>query len=661
MDIPREHQSCVAEGEAPAWIITHGAKPPEAFTPDGANFPALLHDSQHNLETRTFYRRIVYYLPNHAAVQHGSRIEINFAPEAEQVLFHTLQINRAGEIIDLLPSQEVRVLHREAQMERFVFDGRLLAVLVLNDVRPGDVIDYSYSLQATKAPLFGRQYGHFLMRGGFRVDAVRCRLLYREDRVLYVAPRRCDLQPEATLTEDVLVDCRWQLDDVRPFRLEADMPHWALPFQWIDYGEFATWAEVADAAGRLFNASAETVPDYLAAWLEETRAAAASPGQFILQLIRYVQEHIRYVSVSLDEHSHTPYDIATILQRNYGDCKDKATLLCALLRKAGFDATPALVNAHLRAYAVEGLARPNAFNHVIARLRHAGKTHWIDATLTDQGGQLETLSHPAYGVALVLDGAEEPLATLPAAPVMPSMNYDEKVTVHRTGGTAEIQVTRTYFGALADDMRHRLTASGLEELEKATLTDYRRHYAEVSVQAPSAYQDNRDANQITFAHVLLVGGIWKQVRAAKGKVAAVFQARFPASGILPLLRLPARGERMFPYSHPFPLSVHSALHIQMPHNFQAGPLNGVLKSSAFECTYTSGNKDNAGWVTFQYNSLGDHVLPKDLPAHDKAIRELDRVVFYYVHGPAPNMGTVAKSPVIRGPDGAPSHVPPRRF
>jgi hypothetical protein len=660
MYISEEHQQRVLEQPVPTWIVVHPIQAPNTIAPDGAGHSALLSDSQHNLESSTLYRRIAYYLPNHAAVQHGSRIEINFSPDAEQLIFHTLQIQRAGGGVDLLPTQEVRVLHREAQMERFVFDGRLLAVLVLNDVRAGDIIDYSYSLQATKAPLFGRHHGHFLLRGGFRADAIRCRLLYREGRVLYVAPRRTDLQEVATLTEEGLVDCRWQLDDVRPFPFEADIPNWALPFQWIDYGEFATWGEVADAAARLFNVSPEPFPDYLAEWLEQTHAAAASPEQFILQLIRYVQEQIRYVSVSLDEHSHSPYDITTILHRNYGDCKDKTTLLCVLLRKAGFDAVPALVNTQLRAYAIEGLPRPYAFNHVIGRLRYAGKTHWIDATLTDQGGQLDTLSHPPYGVALVLDGAEDPLATVPPAPVVPSVNYDEKATVHQTGGTAELHITRTFFGALADDMRHRLTASGLDELEKAIVTDYRRHYPEISVLSPSTAADNRDANQITFVHVLLVGGIWKEVRAAKGKVAALFQARFPASGILPLLRLPAPGERIHPYSHPFPLSVKSTFRLLMPRNFKAAQHNAVLQSTAFTCQFSSNGKDNSGWVTFQYNSLSDHLLPKDLPEHEKAIRQLDRSAFYYINGPRPQMATVQRPAEIRGPDGVPSHVPPRR-
>lgn len=662
MYIPKENQQQVLEQPAPPWAIYHPLKSPGEAGQEGVLVPALLQDAQHHLELSTLFHRVVYFLPNHASVQHGSRIEISFAPENERILFHDLHLIRDGVVIDLMPTQEVRVLSREARMERYVFDGRLLAVLVLNDVRSGDIVDYSYSVEATKAPLFGRQHGQFLLRGNFSVEALRCRLLYREGRSVYVAPRSCDDQPQVTFAEDNLIDCRWERNAVKPLRIEADAPTWAYPLEWIDYGEFFTWTEVAAAAGCLFATAPGDVPEYVTTWLNQVRAAAASPGQFILQLVRYVQEHVRYVSVSLDEHSHTPYSLATILQRNYGDCKDKTTLLCALLRQAGFDAVPALVNAHLREHAVNGLARPHAFNHVITRLRHADKTYWIDATLTDQGGQLDTLSHPPFGVALVLDGTEDCLVAVPPAPVPPSVNYDEQVTVHRTGGTAEIHITRTFFGALADDMRHRLTVSGFEELEKALVTDYRRHYPEVSVLSAGAHHDNRDANQIAFVHTLKVGGIWKQARAAKGKITALFQARFPASGMLPLLRLPAPGERLLPYAQTFPLSVKSSLRVQLPHNHKPGKLNGVLKSAAFECHYDCDGKSNSGWVTFQYKSLNDHVLPKDLPEHDKAIRELDRLAFYYVHGPAPHMGTAPAPPVhSHAPGTTPSHVPPRRL
>ncbi len=88
------------------------------------------------------------------------------------------------------------------------------------------------------------------------------------------------------------------------------------------------------------------------------RAGAASPEEFILQVIRYVQEHIRYVAVAIDEHTSKPYDLPTILERHYGDCKDKAVLLCRLLREAGYDAVPALVHSQLRENSVRGLPQP---------------------------------------------------------------------------------------------------------------------------------------------------------------------------------------------------------------------------------------------------------------------------------------------------------------
>ena len=111
------------------------------------------------------------------AVQYNSRIETEFSPEREQLVIHTLQIYRGGEIIDLKPTQLVQVLNREAQMEHFIFDGRLLAVFLLYDVRPGDTIDYSYSLHATKPPLFGKLSGRFVLRGGFSAKTVRCRIV----------------------------------------------------------------------------------------------------------------------------------------------------------------------------------------------------------------------------------------------------------------------------------------------------------------------------------------------------------------------------------------------------------------------------------------------------------------------------------------------------
>ena len=67
--------------------------------------------------------------------------------------------------------------------------------------------------------------------------------------------------------------------------------------------------------------------------------------------------------------SHEPQQPAVVLAQRYGDCKDKALLLAALLRELGVEAYPALVNTKLRQRLDDYLPSPFLFDHVITRSR----------------------------------------------------------------------------------------------------------------------------------------------------------------------------------------------------------------------------------------------------------------------------------------------------
>jgi hypothetical protein len=343
MEIPREHQHHLSEGPVPDWIVRHPVPPPGRLDGSAAQ-AALLFDHQFHVENGTYFRRCAYFLPNSLSVQTGSRIEIGFAPDSEHLILHEIVIRRGNEVIAAHAGQELRVLHREAQMERFTFDGRLLAVILLNDVRVGDIVDYSFSHRATREPLFGRIFGRFNLRGEINVEAVRNRLVYQTGRTIYAVPHNWEIPAHAVYTADGLIDSRWDANQVERCEIEPRTPLSAIPHGWIDYGEFATWDEVAEAEARLYPPADEPLPPPMAEWVAQVQAALPSPDQFVTHVLRYVQEDIRYVSVSIDEHTHAPYPVSTILERRFGDCKDKSVLLCRLLGEAGYDATPALVH-----------------------------------------------------------------------------------------------------------------------------------------------------------------------------------------------------------------------------------------------------------------------------------------------------------------------------
>ena len=81
-------------------------------------------------------------------------------------------------------------------------------------------------------------------------------------------------------------------------------------------------------------------------------------------LYDWVTHNIRYVAVYFGSGRFVPNDTATILSRRFGDCKDAATLLSALLAAKGIASEQVLINT-LSTYRLAKTATLSAFNHVI--------------------------------------------------------------------------------------------------------------------------------------------------------------------------------------------------------------------------------------------------------------------------------------------------------
>ena len=81
-------------------------------------------------------------------------------------------------------------------------------------------------------------------------------------------------------------------------------------------------------------------------------------------LYDWVTHNIRYVAVYFGNGRFVPNDTSTILSRRFGDCKDAATLLSALLSAKGIASEQVLINTQ-PTYRLAKTATLAAFNHVI--------------------------------------------------------------------------------------------------------------------------------------------------------------------------------------------------------------------------------------------------------------------------------------------------------
>src|SRR5258707_7335781 len=83
-------------------------------------------------------------------------------------------------------------------------------------------------------------------------------------------------------------------------------------------------------------------------------------------LYDFVGPNFRYVSLSLGVGRFQPHAAAEVLHNEYGDCKDKHTLLASLSDAIGLHASAALVNSTV---ALDpDFPSPSQFDHVMTRV-----------------------------------------------------------------------------------------------------------------------------------------------------------------------------------------------------------------------------------------------------------------------------------------------------
>jgi len=146
----------------------------------------------------------------------------------------------------------------------------------------------------------------------------------------------------------------------------------------VMFSTFQSWSEVADWYAELERDRRVATPEIRAkadeiARGQQTEAAKAQA------LYYWVSQNIRYVSLSFGVGRYQPHPAAEVLSNRYGDCKDKTTLLEAMLEAEGLYAHAVLANSTLDVDS--DMPNPLQFDHAYTVLQVAGKDTWLDTTL----------------------------------------------------------------------------------------------------------------------------------------------------------------------------------------------------------------------------------------------------------------------------------------
>ena len=137
---------------------------------------------------------------------------------------------------------------------------------------------------------------------------------------------------------------RWQYQRRQPLKAQnRSAPEWTFS-PTIMASTYGDWSQIAQAYQRKAKPAAEVTPaiqtlaDRITEGIADRYAQAAALHQWIAQ-------NIRYVAVYLGNGGLEPHSAQSILDHQYGDCKDHVVLLEALLAAKGIESTPVLIGA----------------------------------------------------------------------------------------------------------------------------------------------------------------------------------------------------------------------------------------------------------------------------------------------------------------------------
>lgn len=190
------------------------------------------------------------------------------------------------------------------------------------------------------------------------------------------------------------------------------------PLPSVQLTTFHNWEEVGRWYGELQRPQLALTPQIQAKAGELTKGLTSDDDK-IRAIYDYVSTHVHYVSLSFGVGRYRPHAAEDVMENEYGDCKDKHTLLAALLKAAGFEASPALINSS-RNIDVH-MPSPAEFDHVITVVPHKGTNIWLDTTPEVSPFGLILLKLRDKDALVIPDNAVASLQRTPPQPPFPSV------------------------------------------------------------------------------------------------------------------------------------------------------------------------------------------------------------------------------------------------
>lgn len=561
----------------------------------------LVYEKQFNLAEQAVFVKHSSKILSAAGVQNNSEVSVTFDPTYQQLLLHSIEIIRDGVVINKLDAGKIKTIHTEPDLNKYIYNGELQSTLILEDVRKGDIIQYSYTLKGFN-PIFRNKFHKVLSTNlSIPIYNVYYKIIVPNGRKINVKNTNDTITPLIHAEGNTIV-YEWKKSNITALHVQDQLPDWYDPYASIMISEFNTWAEVNNWAKTLFPYNI-TLSPALKEKINTINTENKTPEAKTAATLRFVQDDIRYMGIETGIHSHKPAEAGKIFNQRFGDCKEKSYLLCVMLREMGIDADPVLVNTEYKKAIKEWLPAPTDFDHCTVRVVINNKKYWLDPTISYQRGNLRDISYPDYQYGLVITDT-----TASLSPIPPQGKNLQKIREIFTApwqyGYCYLKVITTYSGLYADEARNDFNNSSNYEMQKNYLNFYKDYFDHIKADSLT-YTDNDSTGIFTTTEYYSIDSFWARKK-------GTYIANFTGFVMNSFFGKPKETSRKMPIGLTYPVHYIEELDINLPgENWNLKETDANAECASFAFKQTSKVYNNRIVITYDYERFKDNVMPEE--------------------------------------------------
>jgi Tfp pilus assembly protein PilF/transglutaminase-like putative cysteine protease len=404
--------------ENPAELATAAQRTPPSAVANAITLADVRVEQVRDNGLSTVREQQIYYIANQQGARTFSTRNVQYAPGSQQLrILHARVYKRNGQVLEAEEAGEGGVADTNVAM---YYDVRS-RTLRYPALEPGDVVELDYRISpTTKENPYGDYFGGLVVfRSKLPEQLQRYVLITPAERRFNVLEQRME-PARVTMRGDQRV-YKWEARNQQALSSEPRGPALTDIAPYVHVSTFQSWEELGRWYSQLI-APQFALDGALRDAYKSLLKDAHTEQERISAIHQFVLRNTHYVAMEFGIYSYKPYRVSQVYARRFGDCKDKASLMIALLRNAGIEADIALVRTR-RLGAVDPRATSIAqFNHAIVYLPKYKL--WLDGT-AEYSGSTELPLDDQGATALTV--AAEGTATLRQIPVtQPGDNYTRR-------------------------------------------------------------------------------------------------------------------------------------------------------------------------------------------------------------------------------------------